>query len=109
MPSRVHRKMMPSPVRVKVTPSREGIEKQVQPLQDSSSHSSQDSVNVSSLVDDYLSLDDSVIEDDDISEIIALLERARLRSQNFVENEVVLEQPSKPKEARTKRRPEKYY
>ena len=109
MPSRVHKKKMPSRIRVKVTPRREEIEKPVRPLQDSSSHSLQDSVNVSSLVDDSTSSDDSVIEDDNLSEILALLESARLRSQSFVENEVVPEQISKPKETRAKRKPEKYY
>ena len=124
----VHRKKRPSQVRVKVTPSHRGIKKHVRLLQDSSSHSSQDSVNVTLparvLADDRTSLDDSVIEDsviedsviedsviedDDISEIIALLESARSRSRNFVENEGVLEQASKASKARTKRKPEKYY
>ena len=114
MSSRVHKQKKPSRVRVKVMPRREGIEKQVQSSA-GSLQSLQDSVNVSSLVDDYTSSidsvidDDSDIEDDNISEILALLESARTRSQDFLENEAVHENTLKPKNARTKRRPEKYY
>lgn len=112
--SRVHKKKKPSRIRVKVKPRREGIEKQVRSSV-GSPHSLQDSVNVSSLVDDYTSSidsvidDDRVIEDENISEILALLESARTRSQDFLENETVHENILKPKNARTKRRPEKYY
>jgi hypothetical protein len=106
MPSRVYRQKRPSHVRVKATPSYVEIKKQARHLQDSSS--SQDLVNVPLLGDDSTS-NNSIIEDDSVSEIIALLERARSRSQNFIENEGVHEQASKTKEARTKQRPEKYY
>lgn len=99
-----------SRIRVKETSSHEMDKKQRRTLQEFSSNSSQDLITDPSLTDDYVSTEENTLEKEEISEILELLERARSRSRNHVENDVILEHTSKPNDLKTKRRrPGNYY
>lgn len=103
-------KKTPSRIRVKATSSPEKDKKQRRTLQEFPSNSSQELTNESSLADDDVSTEENTLEKENISEILELLERARSRSRNHVENDVILEQTSKPNDLKTKRRrPDNYY
>ncbi|MHA2404833.1 MAG: hypothetical protein ACXADH_17700 [Candidatus Kariarchaeaceae archaeon] len=103
-------KRTPSRIRVKETPSHERDQMQGRTLQEFSSNSSRDLINNSSLTDECISTEENALEKEHISEILALLEHARSRSRNHVENDVILEHTSKPNDIKTKRRrPDNYY
>lgn len=72
---------------------------------------SQDSINDVSLLNDLTSIDENILEENDVTEIISLLERARSRSHGTEENEEDIPEPTQQSSVviNKKTRKKKYY
>ena len=107
--ARVRVKKRERHVRIKKTPSPKQ-EKRTN-ISESKPFPSQDSINDVSLLNDLTSIDENILEENDVAEIISLLERARSRSHGTEENEEDIPEPTQQSRVviNKKTRKKKYY